>query len=216
LARSHKDTHWFNDLKRALEPDGLHLLGHHSPEPHVSQFSLSSLPHVTPVLMVNRVKGRLQHIVRSSVPKAFQRNYALRSFGSATRAAIQGYIASQLGHHRMADPRVDTLLQRFQLVHPEVDLANPRTTSHGIYWYNLHIVVVHQERWAEVRETVLSGVADMVERVCRARGFLLSRAAIMPDHVHLALGCPIERAPADVTLSFLNNLAYVYDMKPVF
>jgi REP element-mobilizing transposase RayT len=210
------DTPWLADLGRALEPDGVRLLGHHLAEPCVSQFALSSLPSVTPLLLVNRVKGRLQHVVRQSQPKALQRNYALRSFGSATRAAVEGYVAAQLEHHRMADERVQALLERFQIAHPEVDLSQPRTTSHGICWYNLHVVLVHRERWAEVRAEVLERVRQMIERVCRSKGYSLSRAGILADHVHLALGCPLEGAPVDVALAFLNNLAYIHDMKAVF
>jgi hypothetical protein len=146
---------WLAHLTQALDPDGVRLLGHRLSEPCVSQFSLSTLPHVTPKLLVNRVKGRLQHAVRQTLPKALQRNYALRSFGSATRAAVENYIASQLDHHAMADPCVQTLLERFQVVHFEVDLSRPRSTVHGIYWYNLHVVLVHRERWAEIREPVL-------------------------------------------------------------
>jgi putative transposase len=207
---------WFGDLARALEGDGVRLLGHRFSEPHVSQFSLSTLPDVTPLLLVNRVKGRLQYLVRESLRKALQRNYALRSFGSATREAVERYVASQLDHHARADDRVQALLGRFQVVHPDVDLSRARATSHGLYWYNLHVVLVHRERWAEIREAVLEQVRHMVERVCRARGYALSRAGILPDHLHLVLGCPLEVAPADVALTFLNNLAYVHGMKAVF
>src|SRR5437588_13116383 len=79
------DTSWLAPLTQALEPDGIRLLGHRLSEPRVSQFSLSTLPHVAPKLLVNRVKGRLQYAVRQSRPRALQGNYALRSFGSATR-----------------------------------------------------------------------------------------------------------------------------------
>src|SRR5438445_5850729 len=105
----------------------------------------------------------------------------------------------------MADERVQALLPRFQVVHPEVDLSRPRTTAHAIYWYNLHIVLVHRERWAEVREQVLGELAAMIERVSRAKSFALSRVGLLPDHIHLTLGCPIEVAPAEVVLAFLNN-----------
>jgi REP element-mobilizing transposase RayT len=210
------DAPWLADLAHALESDGVRLLGHRLREPCVSQFSLSTLPHVTPLSLVNRVKGRLQHLVRSSLPKALQRNYALRSFGSATRSAIESYVAAQLDHHPMADSRVQAMLERFQIANPEVDLSQPRATSHGIYWYNLHVVLVYRGRWAEVREDILEKVRRMVEQVCRAKGYTLSRAGILPDHVHLALGCPLEVVPASVALAFLNNLAFVYDMKAVF
>ncbi len=57
---------------------------------------------------------------------------------------------------------------------------------------------------------------DMIKRVVRCKGWLLSRAGILPDHIHLALGCSFDVAPDEVAFCFLNNLAYVYEMKPVF
>ena len=143
----------------------------------MSQFALSTLAETTPLHVVSRLKGRLQYLIRASVPKAFQRNYALRSFGPATRAAVEAYVAAQVTHHPRADPRVQVMLERHQIQHADVDLSRPRTTAHAIYWYNLHIVLVHRERWAEVREDVLGELAGMLERVsrakslpCRARG----------------------------------------------
>src|SRR5207248_1140753 len=124
-------------------------------------------------------------------PKALQRNYALRSFGSATREAVEKYVGSQLNHHRMADPPVQALLARYQIHHPEVDLSQHRSTSHGVYWYNLHVVGVHAERWVEINANVLQQEMEMIERVCRAKSYWLSRGGILPDHFHLALGCPI-------------------------
>ena len=73
-----------------------------------------------------RVKGRLQYLVQDSLPRALQRNYALRSFGSATRAAVEGYVADQLGHHPMVDERVQARLRRIQLAPTDVDLTRPR------------------------------------------------------------------------------------------
>jgi hypothetical protein len=87
------DAPWFADLARALEADGLRVLGHRFQEPGVSQFSLCTLAYTAPLFIVKRVKGRLQYLLRKSLPKAFQRNYALRSFGPATRAAVEGYAA---------------------------------------------------------------------------------------------------------------------------
>ena len=68
----------------------------------------------------------------------------------------------------------------------------------------------------EVREDVLKQLKTMIERVSRAKGYILSRAGILGDHVHLAAGCPIESAPCEVALAFLNNLAYVQGMRPVY
>jgi REP element-mobilizing transposase RayT len=210
------ESPWFDDLVHALQPDGIRLLGHRFSEHHVSQFSLATLPSISPMFTVNRVKGRLQYLVRGSMPKAFQRNYALRSFGHATREAVEHYVASQLDHHRMADEHVQSMLERFQIVHPDVNLSRHQSTSHAIYWYNLHVVIVHRERSNEIDERVLDRVKTMVEQICRAKTYLLSRAGILTDHVHLTVGCPIDAAPQDVALAFLNNLAFAHGMKAVF
>ncbi len=68
----------------------------------------------------------------------------------------------------------------------------------------------------EVREEPLRGIHDMILGASRAKEYLLSRAGILPDHVHLAIGCPIDAAPVDVALGFLNNLAFVHGMRPVY
>jgi hypothetical protein len=56
----------------------------------------------------------------------------------------------------------------------------------------------------------------MVLGACSSKGYLLSRGAILPDHVHLALGCPFDVAPEDVAIGFLNNLSYAHGMKAVY
>ncbi len=210
------DSAWLGNLRQALEADGIRLLSHRLKDGRISQFALSTLAGIAPMFIVNRVKGRLQYLVRQARPKAFQRNYALRSFGPATRVAVERYVAEQVTHHPPADERVEALLQRFQIVHPEVDLSKPRPTAHAIYWYNLHVVVVHLERWRDIREEMLERVRNTIEGVCRSKKFALSRGGILPDHVHLALGCPLEMPPAEVVLAFLNNLAYAHGMKAVY
>jgi REP element-mobilizing transposase RayT len=64
---------------------------------------------------VQRIKGRLQYAVRDRFPKAWKGNYGIRSVGHVTRETVENYVASQLGHHQMADPRIQDRLQRFQI-----------------------------------------------------------------------------------------------------
>jgi REP element-mobilizing transposase RayT len=210
------DDRWYHELAAATEPDGIRLLKHEFPEPGTSQFAISTQPHVSPLLVVQRVKGRLQHLVRQRLPKAFHGNYAIRSVGHVTRECIEAYVADQLGHHRMADARIQARFSRYQIERPAMDLSQPQRTSHGMYWHNLHVVLVHQERWMEVREDVLQRVHDMVLRACDAKGYRLSRASILADHLHLLLGCPIEAAADEVVLGFLNNLAFAQGMRPIY
>ena len=55
----------------------------------------------------------------------------------------------------------------------------------------------------------------MLLRASRAKGHFLSRAGIVPGHVHLTLGCALNESPQEVALSYMNNLAYVRGMLPV-
>src|SRR5262249_1950272 len=79
------NLNWFADLQPLCEADRVRLLQHEFKPPNVSQFLVSTQPHVTPRLIAQRVKGRLQHLIKSELPKAFRRNYCLRSIGSTRR-----------------------------------------------------------------------------------------------------------------------------------
>jgi len=116
----------------------------------------------------------------------------------------------------MADVRVQERLKRYQISCSEVDLSKPQRTSHGLFWYSLHVVLVHQHRWNEIRHDVLEGVNRMIRRSCLTKGYLLSEAAILPDHVHILAGCPFEESPLEVTLGFLNNLSFAHGMRQVY
>ena len=215
--REHELTDdWKTLLTRDLEPDGIRILSHHFSDSQTSQFGISTLPGVAPGMIVQRVKGRLYHLIRERKPKPFRGNFSIRSVGKATREAVETYVAEQLGHHKMADPDLQARLERYQITSPEVDLSQMQKTSHGVFWYNLHLVFVHRERWHEVRHIVLDRMRSMVQAVAKKKSLRLARAGILTDHVHLVVGCPFDASPLEVTLGFLNNLAFANEMKPVF
>jgi len=210
------DVEWLDALQETTESDGVRVLKHRITDTGASQFFVSTKPHVAPKEPIRSVKGRLQHELQQQVPKAFQRNYCLRSIGTVTREVIEAYVGNQLGHHRMADPRVEQRLLRFQKSFPNVDLKKPAFTSHGKYWHNLHVVIVNDHRWMEIRENVLQKLLAMVEGAAAKHGHRLSRTAVLPDHIHLTLGCDIADSPEEVALGYLNNCAYAYGMKPMY
>jgi REP element-mobilizing transposase RayT len=207
---------WLEPLQKATEADGIRILQHEFADQSVSQFLVSTRPDVAPQFIAQRLKGRLQILVRETTPSAFKRNYSIRSVGSANRATIDEYLQSQLDHHPCADERVTEQLQRLQIHNADVDLSQPSHTSHAIYWYNLHLVLVNDGRYREVHDEPLQALHDMIVRASRAKSHDLSRAAILPDHIHLALRCGIEESPESVALSYLNNLAFASGMKRVF
>jgi REP element-mobilizing transposase RayT len=211
-----QEASWLEDLKKATEPDGVRVLEHCFRGPGMSQFLISTRPTVSPPQLLWSVKGRLQCLVRGEFPKAFRRHYGLRSVGSADRATIEDYVRQQAEHHPMADPRVQANVQRCQISFPEIDLSQPRRTSHGQFWYNLHLVFVHEERWREVRGPALARARDVIVATARKHGHLISVGGIVPDHVHLTLGGNWEESPAEIVLCYMNNLAYAAGMKAIF
>ena len=207
---------WLDDLRRATEPDGVRVLEHCFPEPAMSQFLVSTQPAVSPHAAVRAVKGRLQYLLRSQCPKAFQRNYALRSVGWVKREDVENYVHRQTGRHPMADHRVQATFEAYQICNAHVDLSQSRQGDHAIYWYNLHLVLVHADRFHDVRPERIAATRDMILGVSDKHGDLLSRAGIVADHIHLTLGAPPSQSPAEVALRYMNNLAYSWGMKPVF
>jgi REP element-mobilizing transposase RayT len=125
-------------------------------------------------------------------------------------------VASQLGHHRAADPGVQRRLKEFQFVFADVDLSAEQFSAHGRYVYALHLVLVHEGRWREIGEDHLSMTRDMFFKVARKKGHRLSRLALLPDHLHATLGCGFQESPEEVALGYMNNLAYAHGMKPIF
>ena len=70
----------------------------------------------------------------------------------------------------MADPRVAARFKDFQFVFPSVDLSAEQFSSHGRYAYSLHLALVHEARWREVREEQLRITRDMFFKAARQKG----------------------------------------------
>jgi REP element-mobilizing transposase RayT len=107
-------------------------------------------------------------------------------------------------------------LQRFQIVDPESDLSKSRATSHALYTFNLHVVLEVQPGEAAYDEATLQAWRDMILRASQAKGHLQSRASVLPNHIHLLLGCQLDESPEQVALSYLNNLAHACGMWALF
>ncbi len=97
-----------------------------------------------------------------------------------------------------------------------MNLAAEQFSSHGRYVYNLHLALVHEARWREIREDQLAITRDMFFKVARQKGHRISRLALLPDHLHATVGCGFEQSPEEVALGYMNNLAFAHRMKPLF
>jgi len=206
-------AHWLDELRTLTECDGVRILEFRFASERVLLFLISSLPQVTPSKVVRSVKGRLQHAIRASVPQAFRRNYRLESVGSAKQNVIEAYVAKQPERHPMADPRVQQAILAVQIENRHVDLSAIRYSAHGQFIHNLHVVL--ESDWRETAAERFEATRDMLQQASDKHGFLLSRAGIVADHLHMTLGCGMDDSPQAVALSFMNNLAFTYGMKAI-
>jgi REP element-mobilizing transposase RayT len=190
------------------EADGLRLL-EQSCCAEAAQLVFSAKPHVAPALLAGRVKGRLQHSLRQmGRPVAFSRKLAVRSIGDNHREDVEQYIRNQVANARFADPEFARRLQHYTLVDPDVDLTAPTETLSGRYWYNLHVVLVNEERYQRADDPWLATIFAQSLAIATKKGHAAKAISVMPDHLHMALRGNVERSPEEVAMAFQNNLAY--------
>jgi REP element-mobilizing transposase RayT len=196
------------------ESDGLRVLESSLAAEQI-QLTLSTTPHVTPVMLAARIKGRIQHHCRrNGVLIDFSRKLAARSLGDPTRTDVETYIRNQVPNQPLADERFREMLTAFTVVNPHVDLSRPVESNSGRYWYNLHLVLVVRERFRIGDAATFAKIRDTAMRICVKKGYTASTLAVLPDHLHLAVRGAITQSPQEIALTFLNNLAYALDQRP--
>src|SRR5262249_30293571 len=121
---------------------------------------------------------------------------------------VENYIRNQVVNEALVDERFREMLASFTMVDPQVDLSQPTESNSGRYWYNLHLVFVVNERYRIGQPATLAKIRDTALRIFVKKGYAVSRLAVLPDHMHLAVRGAIGQSPEERALSFLNNLAH--------
>lgn len=207
---------WLESLKLATEADAVRILEARPLERLSLQFFLSTQPHVSPADVVRSVKGRLQYLLRTTHPKAFQRNYAIYSVGAANLDCLDAYVAIQPSRHPMAATHTQQTIDTIQFSDDKVNLSEPRASSHGRYLHNLQIVLENHDHLHDASERTLSTIRSMIIRSCAKKSQLLARIGLVSNHVHILMGCAVDESPQTVALALMNNIAYAFGMKPMF
>lgn len=203
-------------LRIVLEADGIRLLEQHTVAEDAQQLWLSTRPELAPTDIIRLAKGRWHYLVREQFPSLWRGNYHIGSVGETNNASLQAYVARQVSHHRLADPRATERLDQFQFFDETIDLTPMRASSHGRFVYNLHIVLETKDHLPDLRIDWLQISRDGIIKVAQHKGWWLSRIGIASNHCHILLGAKSTETPRDVVLSLMNNLAFAHGMKPVF
>ncbi len=192
-------------LDKAWETDGIRRLETAVGGEQI-QLTISALPHVSPVLLAQRVKGRLKHALGSQAK--FSRKLSVRSLGDSRSNLVTEYIAKQVERATFVDARFASELAAFTEAR-DFDLGSPTESRSGRYWYNLHLVLVSDRREPTTDIATLRTVFDGCARIAAKKGYKLAARSVMPDHLHLALRVPPDHSPESVAVSYLNNLAFL-------
>jgi len=182
------------------------------------QLMFNVIPQLSPSLFVQRVKGRLSHALRKAgTPVQFRVKKGFRSLGKNTREIVQAYIAKQSRKSDYVDPRFRKRLEQFHVDNRAVALKEASATGHGRYWYNLHLVLVVQDRrFPMERNDTFLKARNTILAIAKKKGYAIAELFVMPDHIHVALRGNIEHSPQDIALAFLNNLSYVFGYNRVW
>ncbi|TWU45801.1 Transposase IS200 like protein [Novipirellula aureliae] len=210
-----KQSAWLEELQLATAVDGVRILSSHVRSGNTLQFLVSTRPASSPSDIVRSVKGRFQYLIRGRIPKAFRRNYHIQSTGEANSSVLDQYVAGQTTKHPMADDDTQARLQAIQFHNHSVDLSKLTIGTYGQFLNSLQIIVENTGGWNEVRHAQLERVRNVIIRACEKKEWQLSRIGLLSNHVHVLLGASVTKSPQSVALSLMNNIAYVYDMKPI-
>lgn len=195
-------------LRQRWEGDGIRLL-EATWSPTEIKILSSVRPTVSPTDFAARIKGRLQYELRKAgrIVK-FRRKFSVRTIGENRRKAVEEYVLRQVTNASFADARFEKFLEQFTVANEAVDLSKSARSSHGAYWYNLHLVFVVRRRAQITDSGRLSTLRDWCFRIADVKGYEIATLSVMPDHLHVALRGHYEHSAEAIALAFMNNLAY--------
>ncbi len=206
----------FQELDALWEEDGMRRLEMNW-SPKLIQITFSVKPQVAPVFFTSRVKGRLQHALRESGnPTTFSGKIAFRGIGDNRTADVEAYIKRQVQKEAFVDPHFAEFLKQFTVTDPAVNLREPTKTYSGRYWYNLHVVLVVEQRSRFNDEASLTKIDRTCLAIAQKKGYAISTRSVMPDHLHLALRGNIQESPEEIALAMMNNLAFAFGQNPIW
>jgi REP element-mobilizing transposase RayT len=197
----------FPQLLEYWEKDGIRPLEVNA-KPDQWQITVSVKPHLAPCTIVQRIKGRLDHAFRNvGLPIDFSRKVGMRSVGNNVESEVRNYIAGQVNAAEFLDPKFAEDLAPFTRVWNDRRIETPIIVDSGRYWYQLHIVLVTDERYRYRNIQSIAAIHESIQSIAIKHDYLLGSLSVMPDHVHMQLRGDVKKSPLDIALDFQNGVA---------
>ena len=70
-----------------------------------------------------------------------------------------------------------------------------RRSAHAVFDLKYHIVWIVKYRHKILRGRLAERARDLIRQTCEARGVIIMRGAVSPDHIHMLVSAPPEEFP---------------------
>ena len=71
-----------------------------------------------------------------------------------------------------------------------------RRSAHAVFDLKYHLVWITKYRYRILTGRIAERARDLIRQTCQARGVLIVRGAVSPDHIHMLVSAPPELSPA--------------------
>jgi putative transposase len=75
-------------------------------------------------------------------------------------------------------------------------MAEYRHSAHAVYDIKYHVIWITKYRYKVLRGRVAERARDLIRQICEARGVVVIRGAVSPDHIHMLVSAPPQLAPS--------------------
>ena len=75
-------------------------------------------------------------------------------------------------------------------------MAEYRRSAHAVFDLKYHLVWITKYRFKILKGRVAERARDLIRQTCQARGVMIVRGAVSPDHIHMLVSAPAELSPA--------------------
>jgi putative transposase len=75
-------------------------------------------------------------------------------------------------------------------------MPESRRSAHAVFDIKYHLVWIVKYRYKILRGRLAERARDLIRQTCEARGVVIIRGAVSPDHIHMLVSAPPELSPS--------------------
>lgn len=84
-----------------------------------------------------------------------------------------------------------------------------KISSHSVYNINYHIVFCPKRRKKCLVEDIATTLKDLFQQIADRNSWSLQAVEVMPDHVHIFVGCSTKDSPHKIVKTFKGGTARI-------